>query len=267
MKTNFSHLVLFLFAFSSCYEAPRNTPIALDNLADSLAAPPAQYNPDFHFDYPLAEVLGGVFRMGNTNGKKGYDRDECAHLDTVKNFKIGVYEVSKYQWTQVMGNNPGAFSDCTDCPAHYISWYDAQRFIQKLNAITRRNYRLPTEAEWEYAARGGLAGAQQNLIYAGGNTIDKVAWYNENSEKKPHPVGQKAPNALGIYDLSGNVREWCADILSAYPDCEVAASMSLLRCCRGGSWSSTYFGCRVSERMGVEPSARYLNMGLRLAHD
>jgi formylglycine-generating enzyme required for sulfatase activity len=267
MKTNLLLFLLFTLASTSCVEIPQSNPASLENLLDSTSAPLAKYDPDFQFDYPVVAVAGGIFRMGNTNGKKGYDADECAHLDTVNTFKIGVYEVSKYQWMQVMGNNPGAFPDCLDCPANYISWHDAKKFIEKLNAITKRRYRLPTEAEWEYAARGGAAGVKQNFIYAGGNNLKKVAWYNENSDKKLHPVGQKSPNALGIYDLSGNVREWCEDYYRAYPGCEVSPAMSLTRTCRGGSWSSTYFACRVSERMGVESSARYLNMGFRLAHD
>ncbi len=266
MKTNFLLSVLFL-ALASCVEIPQTNPATLENLLDSTSAPLAKYDPNFQFDYPVVTVPGGVFRMGNTNGKKGYDADECAHLDTVNTFKIGVYEVSKYQWMQVMGNNPGAFPDCLDCPANYISWLDAQKFIKKLNAITRRRYRLPTEAEWEYAARGGTAGAAQNFLYAGGNNLKKVAWYNENSDNKLHPVGKKAPNALGIYDLCGNVREWCEDIYRAYPNCPTEASLGVTRCCRGGSWSSTYYACRVSERMGVESSARYLNVGFRLVEE
>jgi formylglycine-generating enzyme required for sulfatase activity len=226
--------------------------------------PLPEYDPNFQFDYPMAAVPAGIFRMGSTNGKKGYDADECPHTDTVAAFRIGIYEVTKYQWMQVMGNNPGAFPDCLDCPANHISWHDAQRFIQRLNAITRRKYRLPDEAEWEYAARGGPAGNSQNFIYAGGNKLDKLGWYHENSDKKLHPVGQKAPNALGLHDMSGNIREWCADVYRPYPDCPSGTSMGLLRCARGGSWSSTYFGCRISERMGVEPSARYLNMGFRM---
>lgn len=251
-----------LFLLTHCVDVPQSIgPIT----SEGTHAPAAKYDPNFQFDYPLAPIPAGIFRMGNTNEKKGYDADECPHLDTVGAFKMGIYEVTKYQWMQVMGNNPGAFPDCLDCPANHVSWHDAQQFIQRLNAITRRQYRLPSEAEWEYAARGG--GAAKNYIYAGGNNLKKIAWYNETSEKKLHPVGQKAPNTLGIYDLSGNVREWCEDVYRAYPGCQIASSMGLLRCCRGGSWSSTYFACRVSERMGVEPSARYLNMGFRLAHD
>ena len=257
-------LPLACSSFLYCVNVPQSGgPLALEE----HPAPPAKFDPGFQFDYPLAAVPAGIFRMGNTNGKKGYDADECMHLDTVSAFKLGIYEVSKYQWMQVMGNNPGAFPDCLVCPANHVSWHDAQQFIQRLNAITQRSYRLPTEAEWEYAARGGAASAAQNHLYAGCNNLKKIAWDNQNSEKKTHPAGQKAPNALGLYDMSGNVREWCADVYRAYPGCLVTPAMGLLRCARGGSWSSTYFACRVSERMGVEPSSRYLNMGFRLAHE
>ncbi|MBX2891466.1 MAG: formylglycine-generating enzyme family protein [Saprospiraceae bacterium] len=266
MKTNFL-LLPILFAFTGCLEVSQSGPSTIQSLLDSTDAPPVKYDPDFEFDYPLATVPGGIFKMGNTNNKKGYDPDECAYFDTVNTFKMGIYEVTKYQWMQVTGGNPGAFPDCLDCPAHHVSWYDAQQFIQKLNAITRRRYRLPTEAEWEYAARGGADGSKQNFLYAGGNDLKKIAWYNENSDNKLHPVGEKSPNSLGIYDLSGNVREWCEDIYQSYPNCPTEASLGVKRNCRGGSWSSSYYACRVSERMGVEPTSRYLNMGLRLAHD
>ena len=253
--------------FIRCVNTPQAEPLTPDRVADMARSLAAKYDPDFHFDYPMVQVKGGIFTMGCTNQKKGYDTDECPHRDTVNGFQMGIYEVTKYQWMQVMGNNPGAFSDCFDCPANYISWYDAQKFIKKLNTLTGRQYRLPSEAEWEYAARGGVAGANANVLYAGGNRLKDVAWHIDNSDKQAHPVGQKAPNALGIYDLCGNIREWCEDYYLAYPDCPIPPAMNPTRCCRGGSWSSTYFACRISERMGVEPSGRYLNMGIRLAHD
>lgn len=258
---------LFSFLFLHCVDVPQSGPVTAGDIAGLAKAPDPEYDPGFEFDYKMIAVQGGVFTMGCTNRKKSFDSDECPHLDTVETFKMGIYEVSKYQWMQVMGDNPGAFSDCFDCPAHYVSWFDVQRFIKKLNKVTGRKYRLPTEAEWEFAAKGGAQGAGANLLYAGSNKLEKVAWYNANSEKKLHPVGQKEPNALGIYDLSGNVREWCEDMYEGYPGCPIPHQMSLTRCCRGGSWISTWFGCRLSERMGVEPSGRYLNMGFRLAHD
>lgn len=268
MKTHLPLFVIIFPALFGCVNVPQSGgPATPEEIADLAVAPPAKYDPKFQFDYPLVQVRGGVFTMGCTNRKRGYDADECPHSDTVNTFRMGIYEVTKYQWMQVMGNNPGAFADCFDCPANYISWIDAHLFIKKLNAITGRRYRLPTEAEWEYAARGGATNAAKNYLYAGGNNLGKLAWYNENSEKRLHPVGQKNPNALGIYDLCGNVHEWCEDMYLEYPNCPIPPSLGTTRCCRGGSWTSTYFACRISERLGVEPSGRYLNMGFRLVHD
>ncbi|MBK7938168.1 MAG: formylglycine-generating enzyme family protein [Lewinellaceae bacterium] len=267
MKT-YPLLALLSISFLQCINVHQSAgPATAEEIADLAVAPPAKYDPEFQFEYPMVTVQGGIFTMGCTNKKRGYDTDECPHPDTVDTFRMGIYEVTKYQWIQVMGNNPGAFADCFDCPANYISWIDAQKFIKKLNAVTGRRYRLPTEAEWEYAARGGAAGAVKNTLYAGGNRLDKVAWYNDNSDKKLHPVGQKAPNALGIYDLCGNIREWCEDHYVEYPGCPIPPSLSSIRCCRGGSWSSSYFACRISEHLRMEPSGRYLNMGFRLVDD
>jgi len=219
----------------------------------------------FRFVYPLVAVSGGIFTKGCTNRSTSWDTDECPVPDTVRSFRMGQYEVTQAQWLAVTGSNPSAFDDCPDCPANNVSWYDVERFLKKLNALTGQHYRLPTEAEWEYAARGGAISS--NHLYAGGGNLRRLGWYNENSRNQAHPVGQKSPNALGLYDMSGNVREWCADQYSAYPGCDAVRSMNLVYACRGGSWFSSWFGCRVSERMGVEPSGRYYNLGVRLAKD
>jgi formylglycine-generating enzyme required for sulfatase activity len=126
----------------------------------------------------------------------------------IKNFKIGKYEITQAQWQAVMGNNPSEFVG-DDLPVGNVSWDDVQEFLSKLNATTGKNYRLPTYSEWKYAASGG--NKSKGYKYSGSNNSDEVAWYNDNSDGKPHPVGTKAPNELGIYDMSGNVYEWCQD--------------------------------------------------------
>jgi formylglycine-generating enzyme len=265
--------VFLLIILAACTSGPVKQSIqksegAIPDMAP--VNPDAAYDPNFKFDYPMIPVKGGAFTMGCTNGKKGCDANECPHPDTVGDFQLGRLEVTQTQWISVMGDNPSGFSSCLDCPVEHISWLDAKKFINKLNAITGRSYRLPTEAEWEYAARGGpQADTKANYIYAGAQhaNLDKVAWYNANSEKKTHPVGTKAPNALGLHDMSGNVHEWCEDLLRPYKGCPGKSSLEVHRVGRGGSWNSTYYACRVSGRMGVESSVRYLNMGLRLAHN
>ncbi len=150
-------------------------------------------------------VQGGSFKMGSDtvyNAQK-------PHLVTLSNFYIGKYEVTQTQWLAVMGTNPSRFSDCTECPVEKVSYDAAQEYISKLNKITGKTYRLPTEAEWEYAARGG--NKSKNYVYSGSNNIKDVGWYVDNADYFTHPIGQKLPNELGIYDMTGNAMEWCQD--------------------------------------------------------
>ena len=152
-------------------------------------------------------VKGGCFQMGDTFGD-GQENEKPVHEVCISDFAIGRYEVTQGQWQKVMGSNPSMFKECGgDCPVEHLGWDYAQEFIRKLNSQTERHYRLPTEAEWEYACRSG--GKDQK--YCGGNKVDDVAWYYSNSGGEPHPVGQKQPNDLGIYDMSGNVVEWVND--------------------------------------------------------
>ncbi len=169
-----------------------------------------------------------------------------------KSFYIGKYEVTQAQWKAVMGNNPSYFSGENN-PVERVSWNDCQEFIKKLNQLTGRTYRLPTEAEWEYAARGGKA--RETYEYAGSNNIGDVAWYGSNSQGGTHQVGTKKPNSLGIYDMSGNVCEWCQD-------CYDSSCSS--RVLRGGSWGHYAWGCRVANRGDFSPSTRYSVLGFRL---
>ncbi|MDR0559525.1 MAG: formylglycine-generating enzyme family protein, partial [Prevotellaceae bacterium] len=169
-------------------------------------------------------------------------------------FYIGKYEVTQAQWQAIMGSNPSGFAGCSDCPVENISWDDVKNFIGKLNSKTGRNYRLPTEKEWEYAAQGG-ANPKNIYEYAGGNSCGKVAWHSNNSNKRTHPVGSKKPNPLGIYDMSGNVLEWCENHFD---------DNSPFRVIRGGSWNNDAEDCRIVNRYGTSPGDRGGNVGFRL---
>jgi len=222
--------------------------------------------------YNMVRVRGGTFTMGCTSeqGSDCYDREKPAHQVTVSDFYIGKYEVTQKEWREVMGSNPSYFKNCDECPVETVSWDDIQSFLSKLNAKTGRTYRLPTEAEWEYAARGGSA--SRGYKYAGSNSLDEVAWYTSNSGSKTHPVGQKKANELGLYDMSGNVWEWCADDwhsnYSGAPSTGRAwidSPRASYRVFRGGSWIDIALFCRVSYRFDSTPSYRGGNLGFRLA--
>jgi len=192
----------------------------------------------------MVDVRGGTFTMGCTpeQGSDCRDNEKPPRSVSLSDFSIGKYEVTQAQWKAVMGSNPSRFQGCDDCPVEKVSWNDVQEFIQKLNAQTGKTYRLPTEAEWEYAARGGSQ--SQGYQYAGGNNLDEVAWHGGNSGSKTHKVGSKAPNELGIYDMSGNVWEWCSDWYGDYtPEAQTnptGPNSGSFRVLRGGSWYFNY---------------------------
>ncbi|MBI4808633.1 MAG: formylglycine-generating enzyme family protein [Nitrosomonadales bacterium] len=169
-----------------------------------------------------------------------------------QSFAVGKTEVTQGQWKVIMGNNPSGFPKCgDDCPVERVSWNDAKEFIQKLNAKTGKQYRLPTEVEWEYACRAG-----SSYEYCGSVTADSVAWYNSNSGGTTHPVGRKQPNAFGLYDMSGNVWEWVED-------CYDSACANRVH--RGGSWLNDPQISRVVQRVGDGPVIRFPSFGFRLA--
>ena len=190
----------------------------------------------------LMGVPAGTFKMGSSNG----DSDETVHTVTIsRGFYMGRTEVTQAEWKAVMGNNPSEFKDCDNCPVEYVSWEDTQEFIKKLNARGEGIYRLPTEAEWEYAARAGTTGD-----YSG--NLDSMAWYQANSGDKTHPVGTKQPNAWGLYDMHGNVQEWCQDWYGDYPSGSVSdptgASSGSNRVMRGGQLRSSAASQRSANR-------------------
>ncbi len=157
----------------------------------------------------LLKAPAGTYTMGDTFGDGASD-ELPTHQVTVGEFYIGKYEVTQGQWQAVMGSNPSSFSSCgADCPVESVNLSDVQTFITTLNQLSGKNYRLPTEAEWEYAARSG----GQSQEYSGGSDINAVAWYASNSGGTTHPVGQLQANGLGLYDMSGNVDEWVSDLV------------------------------------------------------
>ncbi len=215
-------------------------------------------------------VQHGTFTMGATpeQGSDAYGDEKPAHSVTLTNdYYMGKYEVTQKLWKAVMWSNPSDFKG-DDLPVEYVSWDDIQWFLKKLNQLTGKNFRLPTEAEWEYAARGG--NKSRGYKYSGSNNIDEVAWYDDNSGSKPHAVGTKQANELGIYDMSGNVDEWCQDwydssYYSKSPSTNpTGPSSGSDRVYRGGSWNSHASVCRVSFR-SCTPDDRCCLIGFRLA--
>ena len=243
-------------------------------------------------DLPKTEMVfvqGGTFIMGCTD-EQGSDcekEEKPAHQVKLSDYYIGKYEVTQGLWKKVMGKNPSYFKYCgDDCPVENVSWNDCQAFINKLNQLTSKRFRLPTEAEWEYAARGGrdVARNVQQTKYAGSNELDEVAWYPRNSDVNysggyevngrnlgTHPVGIKKPNALGIYDMSGNVSEWCNDWHGAYSIISQTnpqgVNSGAKRVLRGGGWFFSTWDLRVSYRgYGSIPSFILHYGGLRLSY-
>ncbi len=225
----------------------------------------------------MVYVEGGTFLMGaqkSSSSSANYDSgaysDESpVHSVTLSSYYIGKYEVTQALWEAVMGENPSYFED-TNLPVENVSWEDCQKFIKKLNALTGITFRLPTEAEWEYAARGG--NKSKGYKYSGSNTIGDVAWYYDNSSSKTHQVGTKQANELGIYDMSGNVWEWCSDwygsnyYSSSSQTNPTGPTSGSNRVLRGGSWIINARSCRVSYRDGDTPSNRYNFYGFRLLY-
>ena len=215
----------------------------------------------------MVRVEAGTFTMGATAEMKNPDDDEKpTHQVTLTNdYYIGKYEVTQALWKAVMGKNPSLFKG-DNLPVEQVSWDDCQEFISKLNRITGKMFRLPTEAEWEYAARGG--NKSRGYQYSGSNNLLDVAWCGDNSGSKTRAVGTKQPNELGIYDMSGNVDEWCQDWKGAYSSSSqvnpTGANSGSYRVCRGGSWGCIARICRSSYRYCGTPVSRYTFLGLRL---
>lgn len=221
--------------------------------------------------FTMVLVEGGNFMMGaSDNDEDAYYNEKPAHEVTLSSYSIGETEVTQALWLAVMGSNPSRFTGDLTRPVECVSWNDCQAFIIQLNQLTGKSFRLPTEAEWEFAARGG--NESQGCLYSGSDDISEVAWYRGNSSSKTHPVATKAPNELGLYDMSGNVFEWCSDWYGSYTDTDVQTnpqgpSSGSTRMSRSGSWDTTADYCRVSFRLSRSPASLNHSLGLRLALD
>jgi formylglycine-generating enzyme required for sulfatase activity len=217
-------------------------------------------------DIAMVYVQGGTFTMGCTSEQDFNDCRQPTHQVSLSSFQIGKYEVTQAEWEAVMGSNPSKFKGCPNCPVESVSWNDIQDFIIRLKAKTGKKYRLPTEAEWEYAARGG--NRSRGNKYSGSNNFDEVAWHSHTSGNKTHLVAGKKPNELGIYDMSGNVYEWCSDWYGDYSSSSKTnpngPSSGSNRVLRGGSWYFNPQACRVSDRSYFDPVSRINDIGFRL---
>ncbi len=242
--------------------------------------------------FEMVHVAGGTFTMGLVPERDGNPADNDpitknqfiapAHRVTLSDYCIGKTEVTQALWNAVMGK-PNFDLESTNeyitnmgeapimvgdnLPKNYVSWGQCQKFIEKLNALTGKKFRFPTEAEWEYAARGG--NKSKGYKFSGSNDINEVAWYYANSGKELHPVGTKAPNELGIYDMTGNVKEWCADLRGDYslkPQTNPLCTEGNSRVVRGGYWGAFSVFCRNSVRGGEYTDYQTSNVGLRLAY-
>ena len=218
--------------------------------------------------FTMVAVEGGTFMMGATSeqGSDAYDDEKPVHQVTLSSYYIGQTEVTQALWKAVMGNNPSKFEG-DNKPVNNVNWDDCQDFVIKLNQLTGKRFRLPTEAEWEYACRGGKK--SRGYKYSGSNTIDDVAWYDDNSSWETHPVATKSPNELGIYDMTGNVLEWCQDWWDIYSSAAqtnpTGASSGTYRVDRGGCWYWSAKFCRSSIRESSPYFRRSDILGLRLA--
>ncbi len=239
--------------------APPKHPRAGSTVVDRMAG----------VEFKFAYIPPGTFMMGSPSSEPKRDSDETQHRVTLtKGFYMQTTEITQGQWKAVMGGNPSHFKSCGDhCPVESVFWNDCQEFIRKLNQLAGTNrYRLPTEAEWEYAAR---AGSSARWSFGDNEAqLKEYAWYSENSGGKTQSVARKKPNAWGLYDMHGNVWEWCQDWYGKYPSGSVTdptgPSSGSYRVLRGGSWDSSAGYCRSAYRFHYTPGGRYSLLGARL---
>ena len=268
MKQRYSlfKLLCIFMLFYSCYTGPGN--LATDK------QPLSEVTNKFGMNF--VSIPAGTFTMGSSLEEKGRDRDEILHPVTItKAFYIQTTEVTQGQWQAVMGNNPSHFDQCgEDCPVERVSWFDVQKFIGRLNKQEKsKTYRLPTESEWEYAVRAGTTTpfANGTITRTGCDydpVLDRIGWYCGNSAYKTHRVALKQPNAWGLYDMHGNVWEWCQDWYDDYPTGSVVdpsgPSIGLIRTNRGGSMSDFARFCRSANRIRYMPFDHTDDLGFRL---
>ena len=226
-------------------------------------------------DMSMVWVEGGSFDMGSNSG---YDDERPVHRVTLAGYWIGATEVTQAQWESVMGTDirqqrdkagySSLYGEGSNYPMYYVNYDEAKEFCRRLSERTGRTYTLPTEAQWEYAARGGRDGVRDNYTYSGSNSIGSVAWYDGNSGNSTNPVGRKSPNQLGLYDMSGNLWEWCLDYYGSYSSSSqtnpTGPSSGDSQVLRGGSWGHNGSYCRVANRGGDNPSNRDNISGFRV---
>lgn len=225
-------------------------------------------------NYEMVLVERDTFLMGN-NGRGGVGSERPVHPVLLDSFYIGKYEITQFQWETVMNNNPSSHENCPECPVENISWYDIQQFIQKLNALSGLNCNLPTEAQWEYAAKGGKY--HQGYQFAGTNedSLNGYSWYrgNPNCFGETKKVGGLKPNELGLYDMAGNVHEGCVDWFDYYyytpaladnPAGPDSLPSTIFKVCRGGAFNREAQSSRVCKRGKWEPIDPCDNIGFRL---
>lgn len=225
--------------------------------------------------FKMIYVEGGTFWMGAQHfdpltfnyDPKAYNFESPVHQVSLDSYYIGEFEVTQELWINVMNNNPSYFKNNQQRPVEMVNYLNIQDFITKLKSMTGKLFALPTEAQWEYAARGGIE-RQYRHKYSGSDILDDVAWYNANSDRQTHPVGQKQPNELGIYDMNGNVWEWCNDIYEEYKsdpqENPEGAFQGSYRVIRGGAYTGTKVNNRITNRLNSDVLYENDNLGFRL---
>jgi formylglycine-generating enzyme required for sulfatase activity len=269
-KLLFATFFIFHFSFLTISKAQINNALTKreTNERDSLMAVSI-----LNLDSDFVFVLGDSFEMGlpDASAVEGGEIEKPQHKVNLKSFYILKTPVTQALWYSVMDTNPSFHKNCYACPVENISWYDAQTFINKINALKKGHYRLPTEAEYEYAARGGKK--SHNFNYSGSNNANDVAWYTDNSNGQTHHVGEKKPNELSIVDMSGNIWEWCSDWYQMYyykespSDNPQGPVQGEKRVVRGGTWLSLDEGCMVTARGALLPASKDKFTGFRIIRD
>jgi formylglycine-generating enzyme required for sulfatase activity len=254
---------ILILMFLCLFAIPKG-PTAADPFPDETVAVVLNRNME------MVSVKGGCYKMGNV-GDESTQNEKPVHEVCVKDFLIGTYLVTQAQWISVMGKNPSGHRDCGEnCPVENVSWNDVQEFIRKLNERTKKLYRLPTEAEWEYAARSG----GKNEKWAGTNDekeLGDYAWYLNNAKYVSHPVGKKKPNGIGLYDMTGNVWEWVSDwyaedyYAKSPKDDPQGPASGRTHVLRGGYWGDVGAFSRVTRRISLTADAKAPGYGFRVA--
>ena len=224
---------------------------------------------------PLVHVPPGTFLMGSPSGEPGRRPDEVLHRVTIsRGFWLGATEVTQLQWTRVMGKNPSRFTGCPECPVESVTWFDVERFIDRLNESAGGGFRLPTEAEWEYACRTGESSGAERIDEAHANFDARYPVRGGRPGRflgRPVPVGSFPADRRGIFDMHGNVWEWCSDGYAPYAAADardpVGPASAPLKVIRGGSWYFDAASCRCAARYSHAPSDKGFSLGFRLARD